>query len=60
MCGVRVESEWQRTMTFVKLLERLHQDKHTGPVVLQFTQGTVTVAEIPTQPMRIALDKGGK
>lgn len=47
-------------LSFATMLEKLYADKHTGPVVVHFAQGSPNVIEIPCEPTRISLDSGKK
>lgn len=44
-------------MSLVRIFERLHQQKHRGPVILHFADGCANHVEIPGEPIRIVLDK---
>lgn len=46
--------------TFADWLTKLHTDKHTGPVVFHFAEGSPNAVEVPRKPERIKLDKGVK
>lgn len=46
----------QDRVSFPYLLAALHQAKHTGAVVIHFSQGTPGKVEFPCEPTRIALD----
>lgn len=50
----------RESLTFPEMLERLHAEKHTGPVVVHLLHGRPDVIEIPQTPERIKLDKGGE
>lgn len=54
---VSLQADFTTAPTFPQLLERLHAERHTGPVVIHFAQGQPNVIEIPSAPTRIALDK---
>lgn len=41
--------------TFAAVLERLHAEKHTGPVTVHFAQGHPQTVELPCAPVRIRL-----
>lgn len=43
--------------SFAQMLQKLHDEKHTGPVVVHFAQGHPNVVEIPKEPERIKLEK---
>ena len=46
--------------TFGEMLEKLFVEKHTGPVIFHFAQGRPNTMEIPSEPLRIVLDKRKK
>jgi len=43
--------------SFPALLQRLHEAKHTGPVLLHFSQGAVSAADILKAPTHVKLGK---
>jgi hypothetical protein len=44
-------------MTWSAALLRLWTDRHTGPVVVHFAQGHPNSLELPSEPVRIKLEK---
>lgn len=57
IAGAILPGGWDHAVTFARLLERLHRDKHTGPVTIHFGQGVPSRVEIPGEPTRITLDR---
>ena len=49
--------ELAASRSFPDLLERLHREQYTGPVILHFAQGRPNHVEIPAKPETIVLDK---
>ena len=50
------QTPWMLTVSFAELLQRLHAQKHTGPVTLHFLHGRPKLVDLPSEPMQIALD----
>lgn len=46
----------QQPRSFFEVLEQLHKDKHTGPVIVHLAQGQANAVEIPTSKL-IRLEK---
>ena len=44
-------------MTFAEILEQLHDDKHTGKVTINLTQGVPVSVEFPRQPETITVER---
>lgn len=49
---------WLLRVSFAELLERLHAEKHTGPVTVHFLHGQPKLVDLPSEPTQIALDNG--
>lgn len=54
-----MNSRWALTVSFAELLQRLHAQKHTGPVTLHFLHGQPKLVDLPSEPTQIAIDVNG-
>lgn len=57
IAGVQITATFATSPTFAEMLQKLHAEQYTGPVIIQFGQGVPSEVQIPCEPQRIRLDK---